>query len=174
VVKVERYSTGSKIIHWTVALIMILMLSLSFFLDDVSKPNQPMAYMIHKSFGLLVLTLMILRLIWISYRGKPNLPLTVPHWQRVLARGVQYSLYFFVIIMPITGWIMSVAANHPPVFFGLFTLPLPIAPNEDLAGIMANAHEVIAWIIISLLVLHIVGALKHYFVNKDQVLQSML
>ncbi len=169
-----EYSTGSKIIHWTLAIIIILMLALSFFLDDVPKPNQPIAYMIHKSFGLLVLALMLVRLLWISMRGKPELPATVPNWQKVLARGVQYSLYLFLFLMPISGWIMSVAANHPPVFFGLFSVSLPITPSEDLAGIMAQTHEIIAWILIFLLVLHVAGALKHYFFNKDNVLQTML
>jgi cytochrome b561 len=170
----HSYSTVSKTIHWTLALIIILMLSLSFFLGDVAKPNQPLAYMIHKSFGLLVLGLMVVRLFWIYLRGKPPLPMTVPQWQQWLARGVQYFLYFFLFLMPITGLIMSVAADHPPFFFGLFKVSLPIAPNENLAEFMAGAHEIIAWILIGLLVLHISGAMKHYFVDKDKVLQTML
>lgn len=172
--EVTSYSAESKVFHWLVAFIVIFMLSFSFFMEDMAKENQPVVYMIHKSFGLTILLLMILRFVWIKYRGKPVLSLNVPLWQRYLARGVQYGLYFFLIAMPISGWIMSVAAGHPPTFFNLFSVPLPIEENEVLANTMANVHGVIAWIIISLLVLHVAGAFKHYFFDKDQVLQTML
>lgn len=171
---VLAYSSGSKWLHWIVALILILMLAGSFFLDDVPKSVQSTAYMLHKSFGLTVLALMILRLIWIIRTGKPPLPATVPAWQRVAAHAVQYALYFFVILMPLVGWVMSVAAGRPPVFFGLLTLPLPgIDVNKGLAHILEECHEVIAWIIIALLVLHVAGAFKHYVIDKDGVAQRM-
>ena len=172
--QVPNYSTGSKWIHWLVALIVISMLAGSFFLDDVPEQYKGRAYMIHKSVGLTVLFLMILRLFWIRYRGKPALPVSVSAWERFLSHLVQYSLYVFVILMPLCGWIMSVAANRTPVFFGLFPVPIPgIAPNKALSQLMLQAHITIAWIIIALLVLHIAGALKHHFIDKDDVLRRM-
>ncbi len=170
-----RYSSGSKFFHWTIALIVIGMLSASFFLEDLPKQYAGFAYMIHKSLGLTVLFLMFLRVFWIIKTGKPSLPPTVPRWQVFLARIIQYNLYFFVFLMPICGWIMSVAAGRTPSFFGLFPLPLPgLAPNEFLAEFMGWAHLVIAWIIISLVFLHVAGAVKHYFIDKDGVVQKML
>ena len=169
-----RYSAGSKLFHWLIAIIVISMLSFSFFLDDIPEQYQSLAYMIHKSIGLTILCLMIMRLVWIHHAGKPALPKSVPMWQRFVARTVQYSLYIFLLAMPMTGWIMSVAANRTPTFFGLFNVPLPIAPDEALAKFMNQTHTIIAWILIALIVLHIAGALKHYFIDKDHVLQSML
>lgn len=168
------YSNPSKYFHWIVALLVILMLALSFFMDDVEKQYQPQVYFIHKSTGLLIFILMIIRILWIFQRGKPPLPKTVPTWQKWGARIVQYSLYFFLLLMPISGLILSVAADHPPNFFGLFTVSLPISPDKALAEFMAGIHEIIAWTLIVLIVLHIGGALKHYLIDKDKVLQTML
>lgn len=169
-----QYCAGSKVLHWLIALIVISMLSLSFFLSDLAKDYQPSAYLIHKSFGLTVLGLMILRVIWIFKGGKPRLPDTVPMWQQYLARFVQNLLYFFLFAMPLTGWVMSVAAGRVPNYFGLFPVPLPIQPDKGLAETMSIMHTAIAWTLIFLIVLHIAGALKHYIINKDQVLQTML
>ena len=171
--KPVRYSSGSKFFHWTVATIVILMLSVSFFLEDLPERYEGLGYMLHKSFGLTVLGLMIVRLIWLQYSGKPALPATVPRWQRFVARTVQYGLYLLLFAMPLSGWVMSVAANRVPTFFALFPLPLPIAPNKYLAEVAEEIHTTIVWILIALIVLHIAGALKHYFMDKDKVVQRM-
>ena len=172
--KIKTYAFGSKLFHWLVALIVLIMLSGSFFLGDLPETIKPTAIMIHKSLGLTVLCLMILRVCWIIHSGKPALPPTVPLWERYFSHIVQYSLYCFLFLMPLCGWVMSVAAAKPPSYFGLFKVPLPwITPNKPLAQWMFSAHQTIAWIIIALLCLHIAGALKHYFMDKDNVFQRM-
>lgn len=173
-VKMESYSSGAKFFHWIIALIVITMLSVSFFLDDVPEQYEALAYMLHKSFGLTILFLMIIRFIWLQFQGKPPLPETVPHWEKVLARVVQYSLYIFLITMALCGWIMSVAAERIPSYFGLFNASLPIEPNKALAKLMNQSHKTIAWILIALVALHIIGAIKHHFIDKDNVLKRML
>lgn len=173
--KVSHYSSGSKLLHWLIALIVMFMLSVSFFLQDLPKDYIGTGFMLHKSFGLLVLFLMILRIIWILRSGRPALPESVPIWQQKIARLLHYSLYFFVILMPVCGWILSVSAGRVPTFFGLFPLPLPfIQPNEQTAAFMSQAHTTIAWIIIALIALHIAAAFKHYFINRDGVFQRMM
>lgn len=172
---VVNYSKGLKFFHWLIALIVICMLGGSFFLDDLPKPYISTAFMIHKSFGITVLVLMLLRLYWLKHTGRPQLPPSMPAWEKFLSRFVQYSLYFFLIIQPLSGWIMSVAANRIPSYFGLIELPFPgISSDKGLATFMETCHIIIAWIIIGLLVLHVAGALKHHFINKDNVLRSML
>ncbi|OGV43710.1 MAG: cytochrome B [Legionellales bacterium RIFCSPHIGHO2_12_FULL_42_9] len=172
--KTKVYSPGSKLFHWLIALIVLTMLSGSFFLNDLPLTIQATAIMFHKSFGLTVLLFMILRSFWIIYRGKPALPPTVARWERALSHAVQYSLYLLLFLMPICGWVMSVAADKTPSYFGLFKVPLPfIAHSKPLAQWMFAAHQTIAWIIITLLFLHISGALKHYFIDRDKVLQRM-
>lgn len=172
---ITGYSSLSKWFHWIIAMVVITMLTLSFFLDDVPAQYQPSAYMIHKSLGLTVLFLVILRFIWIQYAGKPSLPTTVPVWQKFAARAVQYSLYLFLIAMPLSGWLLSVFADKIPIFFGLFRVPFPGAhPDKMLSKLMDQTHKTIAWILISLIVLHILGAMKHHFIDKDNVLRRML
>lgn len=172
--EVASYSAGSKLLHWLVAVIVITMLSLSFFLEDLPKASQPTGYMIHKSFGLTVLCLMLLRLVWIIHKGKPALPASVPRWEVIMTHIVQHSFYVLLLAMPICGWIMSVAAGRIPTFFGLFNVPLPIAENKPLAKIMDLSHKTIAWILIVLIVLHVAGVIKHYFFDRDRVLHRML
>ncbi|CDZ78255.1 hypothetical protein BN59_02565 [Legionella massiliensis] len=173
--QVQHYSKGSKFLHWLIAVVVIIMLCGSYFLDDLPEQYIGTAFMFHKSIGITILFLMLLRLIWILYAGKPDLPQSVPAWQRSLSKLVQYALYFFVILMPLCGWIMSTAANKAPYFFNMFRFPLPVVPfDKNLAGLMKNAHNTIAWILIALVVLHIAGVLKHHFIDKDNILRRML
>lgn len=172
---VKTYSPMLKTLHWLVAIIVIVMLSATFFFDDLPKALRPMAFMFHKSFGLTVLALMLWRIILIHVKGRPGLPSHMKPWEKFLAHFVQYSLYLLLIIMPLTGWIMSVAADRVPVYFGLFEVPFPgIGPDKPLAKFMNETHEILAWVIIALLVLHIVGALKHHYFDKDDVMKRML
>ncbi|ASQ45976.1 cytochrome b [Legionella clemsonensis] len=171
----KEYSPSFKFIHWFIALLVILMLSAGFFLEDLPEQYIGSAFMVHKSVGITILFLMIFRLIWVGYQGKLPLPDSVPVWERVFSRLVQYSLYLFLILMPLSGWIMSVAAERVPAYFGLFSISLPwIKPDKQLAHFMEEVHGVIAWILIGLIVLHIMGALKHHFYDKDNVLLTML
>jgi len=172
---VTKYSSGSKWLHWMVAIIVLSMLCGSFFLDSLPESMKGNAYMLHKSFGLTVLFLMLMRIFWISRVGRPPLPDSVATWEKWLSRLVQYCLYVLLLVMPLCGWIMSVSANRTPVYFGLFSMPLAGIPvDEALSKFMNQAHVTIAWILVGLVSLHIVGALKHYFFDKDNVLQRML
>lgn len=170
----ENYSKTAKFFHWLIALIVILMLSGSFFLDDLPKSSQNFVWTTHKSFGLTVLWLVVIRFFWIQYSGKPSLPLNTPGWEKFLARFVQYSMYTLLVAMPICGWIMSTASNKIPSYFGLYQLPFPgIKPDKELADFMFHTHNTIAWILIGFITMHIAGALKHHWINKDNVLRSM-
>lgn len=172
---VTVYSQGSKILHWIIAVLVILMLAVSFFLEDVPETYIGTAYMLHKSLGLTVLALMLIRLYWIVRFGKPPLPTSAPAWERILSRAVQWSFYVLLIIQPISGWVLSAAADRMPTFFGLFKVPtLGIAPNESLDHVSKFVHEKIAWLLVFLVFLHLCGALKHHFINKDGVLRRML
>ena len=171
----EVYPSTSKWLHWIIAFLVIVMLCGGFFLEDVPKSMQDTVYTIHKSIGLTILCLMILRLVWVHYVGRPVLPRTLPLWERIASHIVQYGLYVFVIFMPLSGWIMSVASNYNPSYFGLFSVNLPFIPqNKALADNAFLAHKTIAYILIVLVALHILGALKHHFWDKDNILRRML
>lgn len=173
--EVTQYSHAYKAMHWFIAVVVIGMLCGSFFLDDLPKSMKGTAFMLHKSTGLLILALMLVRLVWIHIHGKPGLPDSIPAWQRFLSHFVHGALYVFLLAMPLSGWIMSMAADRVPSFYGLFAARLPaIAPDKSLAKLMNQSHKVIAWVLITLVVLHVAAALKHYFINKDNIMQRML
>lgn len=171
---VEHYSIGSKILHWLIAVLVIMMLLGGFFMSDVASSIKPLVYMIHKSTGLTILALMFIRLVWIIQQGKPQLPASVSRFERILSHAVQHSFYLFLFLMPLSGWVLSTAAGRPPVYFGLMMIPFPGIPlNDSLAEFMTECHEVIAYILIGLIVLHISGALKHHWIDKDGFLRRM-
>jgi cytochrome b561 len=167
---VSEYHLFSKILHWLIALLVLTLLIVGFNLENLPST----AYTLHKSFGLIVLALMISRVLWMRHVGRPTLPETMPIWERLFARGVQHCLYLFLIMMPIAGWIMSTASGHIPEFLGLFPLPCPgISPDKELAELMELVHGTLAWVIIGLLFFHVAGALKHHFWDKDNILKRM-
>lgn len=170
-----KYLPITKFFHWAIAYLVLILLPLGFFMRGLNTFIQANAYLIHKSLGITVLILMILRIAFIIFIKRPPLPVNMLGWERYLSKLVQYSLYVFLIIMPISGWIMSTAANKIPLYFGLFYVPFPgISPNKILAEYMIQVHSTTAWILLVLIFLHLSGALKHYFINKDEVFQSML
>lgn len=172
---IERghYPASAKWLHWIIALIVIPMVFGSFYLDDVKKIYRPELINLHKSLGLTVLLLMIVRLINLRIAGRP--PLNIRRWEKILARFVQYALNTCLILMPLFGWAMSTAAGRSPNFFGLGVLPFPgITANKALSGLLFDAHHYTAYLIICLLLLHITGAFKHLFIDKNQVMASML
>lgn len=170
-----NYAPAMKLFHWLIALIVLSMLSVSFFLEDLPESMQGFAFMIHKSFGLTVLALVIIQLVLVHIIGRPALPRSVPGWQKFIARLVQYSLYLLLLAMPLLGWSMSMAANRIPVYFGLVALKLPfIQPDKNLAHTLAQWHNNLAIVLLVLALVHILAALWHYYYEKDTVLQSML
>ncbi|MFA5959170.1 MAG: cytochrome b [Tatlockia sp.] len=172
---VVNYSRGSIILHWLIAVIVMIMLSGSYFLDDLPEQYIGTAFLIHKSVGITVFFLMGLRVLWLWMYGKPKLPQTMSMWQKALAHTVQYAMVIGLFLMPLCGWIMSVAANKIPSYFGLFSLPLPwIEPSKALASFMKESHNTIAWILIVLIIVHIIGALKHHYIDKDTIFRRMV
>jgi cytochrome b561 len=172
---VQQYSQGFKYLHWLVALLVFGMLGFGFLLSYLPGSMKPTAYMLHKSTGLTLLALMFLRLMWIVCLKKPALPEAMPRWEVFFARFVQYSLYLFLFAMPLSGWLMATASNKIPVYFGWFSVPFPgILPDKALAHWMSEAHYFIAFILLGLIALHTAGALKHRFIDKDDVLNSMM
>jgi cytochrome b561 len=168
----STYGVISKTLHWLIALLVVAMLIFGYFLGDVPKAYQPIAYNTHKLVGLTILSLMILRLIWALVNAKPTLPGT-KRWERVTEHVVHWSLYLFVICMPISGWIGSVAAGYAPHLGGV-VFGLPIEKNKTLESASFDLHDSFAIIIIVLVSLHFLAAMFHHFVKKDNVLRRML
>lgn len=170
-----QYGIVNKFIHWLMALLIIGMLILGLYMSDLPISELKLQlYGIHKEFGILILMLVMFRIVWRIGNIVPLLPPTIPAWQKFAAHAVHWMLYGFMFAMPITGWLMTSAAGLPPSFFGLFTLPSLIAPNDALFSLFINIHSWLAYGLIATFCAHVGAALKHHFINKDDVLRRML
>ena len=171
----SAYGSVSKTLHWLIALLIILMLAGGFFMDDIANKSLKMTvFNLHKLTGILILVLMVCRLVWRLSNPRPDLAPQTPRFEKVMATLGHSLLYVLVIAMPLSGWIMSTAADHAPTLGGL-SLALPfIARSQALSALFYSYHQTIAWVIIAIIVLHVAAALKHHFIDKDQVLKGML
>lgn len=171
----NRYGLISKLLHWICALSVMGMLLVGSLLDVLAKPTEGAVYNWHKSLGMTLLALMIVFMLWSVRNIKPRYPQNMPFAQVALAKVVRYLLYITVTAMCLSGWIFSTAKGKAPVVWGWFTLPTPFVPlSATLGHTIKQWHVYLAWAILGLLVLHVIGALYHHFVRKDDVLKRML
>lgn len=166
------YGSVAKFFHWLISALIIFMLIFGYFLDDVPKDYQPITYNIHKLTGLTILCLMVLRLGWALINPKPVLLVALP-WERLAERMVHFMLYLFAILMPLAGWVGSVAANRPP-HLGRLQFELPISQNKALSNAAFDVHGTTAIILIVLISVHVLAALYHHFIKRDNILVRML
>lgn len=173
-----EYGSVAKFLHWSIALFILLMLIMGF--TAILLPSDTYGWLrsdlitVHKSLGLTILLLMIIRLVWKFTNDRPQLPSSVLIWEKALARIAHFSLYLLIFAMILIGWTMSAAGGYQTKFWGLIDMSLPIAKNHNLELLGGQLHLIFAWVLLGFIVFHILGALKHYFYDKDQVLQRML
>lgn len=170
----NKYSIRGQIMHAIIAVMVLCLIAVGTCLKIIPENYQGMAYMLHKSFGITVLFLTMIRIYFIFRDGRPRYPAHVSKIEAWFAKVVQYNMYFFLIAMPLSGWLMSVASNHVPEYFGLFELNLPFVPHtKEFTDWMVGSHYWMAWSFGGYIILHFLGNIKHYFIDKDKVVQSM-
>ncbi|MDV7339553.1 cytochrome b [Terasakiella sp. A23] len=171
----HSFGTIAKGFHWIMVLGFIALYVIGFYMTGLPLgPEMFEQIAIHKSIGILVLGLAVLRLIWRFINPTPDLPKDMPVHERLGAHFSHIALYAVMLIMPISGWAMSSAANFPVSVFGWFTLPALIEPSKAALENLKTFHGIMAWAILGLIALHVAAALKHHFINKDDVLTRML
>jgi cytochrome b561 len=171
----NRYSTVSLIFHWLIAALVVTQICLIAAHEATDGPISREFVNLHKSVGLSILVLTLARLGWRIANPAIPLPDTMPRWQKLLARTNHVLFYVFLIAMPLVGWSASSAAGREIIWFGLFEWPLlPIGGGREMARDLMDIHELAARLLIALVVLHIIGALKHQFVDRDNVLHRMI
>ena len=170
-----RYTVTAIVIHWVVALLLLGVIALAYLSEAFPEESAQFALTmnLHKSIGVAILGLSLLRLLWRLFNKPPALPMKTPAWQKLSATVVMTTLYALTILTPMLGWAMSSADGHTTSFFGLFNLPNLIGLNENLAETLEEGHELFANLIIGLACLHVLAALKHHFIDKDHVLRQM-
>ena len=174
----DRYTTVAIVLHWTIALLIIGLIVFGLLMTREWVPNRFVLYQWHKTFGITVLVLSILRLIWRLTHRPPPLPTDTPPWQRTASQATHGLFYALMILMPLLGWAMVSASELPipTVLYGF--IPLPDMPGiPEARAIEARfrlLHEIGAKLFMAAIVLHIGAALKHHFKDKDDVLRRMV
>ena len=171
----EGYSAAQKWLHWTIAALIVLQLSVGVSLPRLPEGAVTNAlYELHKSFGLTILALALVRIALRSSRGAPPLEPNIPGWQRAAAYASHYALYTLVVLVPIAGW-TATSAGYPPVnYFWTIPVTLPVEHNEDWANQVYWIHAVLALLLALTALVHAGAALHHHFIRRDRTLLRML
>lgn len=171
----EEYGAVAKSFHWLIALLVIIMLGVGLYMSGLDpSPKMFQIYALHKSLGITILFLVILRLLWRLTNG---VPIPLPNhkaWEKILAKIIHSLLYLSLLAMPLSGWIMSSAKGFSVSVFNWFTLPDLVKPDDHLAELAVEFHELVAYSLIGMILLHIAGALKHHLIDRDDTLRRML
>lgn len=171
----HEYGSVAILLHWVMAVLVILLIILGLYMTGLPVSLRKLKYYgWHKELGILVLGLIIVRVAWRLWNVTPLLLSHLPLWEAVAARCTHWAFYLLLGALPVTGWIMSSAAGLPVSFFGWFVLPDWVSPNEELRTSFQQIHEYLAYTLIALVCLHVAAALKHHFINKDDILRRML
>ena len=171
----ERYGRMTQCLHALIAIIVILLLCVGAWMTGLDKkdPIKFVVYNLHKLTGLTVLTLGVIFIAWKSMNKKPAWPSSMPRWEELAATAAHHSLLLILILMPLSGWLMSSAGGYYPKLFGI-ELPMPFVPKSRALGDFGyTAHYVLAWLFAGLIVIHVLASLKHHFQEKDTIVKRM-
>ena len=180
----QRYTTPAIVLHWLIAAMIIVNVALAWIWDSLPDADVRPTINMHKSIGITVLGFAILRLLWRATHRPPEFPTSYQRWERRLSQGVHGLLYFLMFALPLTGWIMdsawAKAAANPIHWFGLFDFPrigaimrLDPATKKQIHEGFGALHSLSAKLLYGLLALHVGGALKHQWLDRERELQRM-
>jgi len=170
----RTWGTPTKALHWIIVILIIV----QFFIASRahSLPRSPAlieAWGWHKSIGMTVFMLAVIRLVWRWMNPVPDLTAETQRWERILARISHLLLYVLIFAVPLTGWMMSSAKNFPVSWFHLFQWPDLVSPDPSLSNYLENTHKVLVKVLVGVALLHAAGALKHHFIDRNNVLRRM-
>ncbi len=170
----SSYNILSKLIHWIMALLILGTIFLGVYMDIVpSGDYKYWLYAQHKSFGVLVIILVFIRILWNSLSNKVGSISTHKKWEKILSKITHISLYILMFALPLSGWAMSSFGGYPVKLFGL-ELPSLVSKNKEISEIFGEIHQALAQILIFIIGLHMLGAFKHHFIDKDETLKRMV
>jgi cytochrome b561 len=169
-----RYTTLAIALHWIVALLVVVQIAWGWLMQEI--PKQPPglradAFNVHKSLGLTILALMLVRLGWRIAHPPPPLP-PLPPWQRRLARANHALLYAALIVMPVAGYLGSVFSGYPVKLYGMM-LPAWGSKDDAIKSAMSVVHLATSWVLVAAIALHLAGAAKHALVDRDGLVRRM-
>lgn len=172
----QRWGSVARFFHWTIVLLILVQGTIGLVMVDLPKrPSVIPVFSFHKSLGLTILALAMLRLLWRLFDPRPHAPASMPRWQVLGARSGHALLYLLIFLVPLSGWWFdSVASLRPLYWFGLLPVPHWGGPNPAWKDFAAATHAFLFWALIAVAVGHAAMALIHHFHNRNPVLRRML
>lgn len=170
-----RHATGVRALHWLMAIVIIVAWMLGHRIEDFDgTPEKGAAVGLHVMVASSVLLLIVLRIVIRLKAGVPALPPAMGAAARAVSHAVHAALYLLMVALPMSGWLMANSGGH--TFYLLRVIPMPtlIGKQEALHEALEDAHGAMGWLLGLLVVLHVAAALKHHFIDKDDVLSRML
>ena len=171
----NEWGSVSKTLHWLVVALILAMAWIGLTMGDLPNgPDKIATYALHKSIGISILALVVLRLGWRLYAGAPHAVAGTPGWQERIAALTHWALYVLLLAMPISGWVLNSSSGFPLQWFGLVNLPAIAGKNPDLHERAEQAHELMFWILVTLVLAHAAAAFYHHLFQRDATLARML
>jgi len=173
---VSNYGLVSKLLHWGIALSIIGLIWLGWYMVDLTYfdkwYNQSLA--LHKALGMLVLGLVLILYVWKIISSSPSFAASVPAWQRIAATMMHYVLMFLMIVIPLSGYLVSTSAGKPVSFFGLFDVPPMFEKDDATRDLVIVLHFYLAYGVGVLVLGHAGAAIKHQLIDRDGTLARMI
>ncbi|MGF3025868.1 cytochrome b [Methylobacterium aquaticum] len=171
----RHYAPSQKVLHWAVAALIVALVPIALAMANLPDGDLKNAlYEWHKSFGLTVLALALARLLVRAARGAPPLVASLPAWQRRAAHASHLALYALIVVVPMLGWAGTSACCAPVMLYFTLPLTLPISGGMPVGEAILRVHQVAAFALVALVVLHAAAALHHHLVRRDGTLRRML
>ncbi|MDQ2993876.1 MAG: cytochrome b [Pseudomonadota bacterium] len=170
----SRFGIIAILLHWTMAILIIGLLALGIYMTRIPVSMHKLQYYgWHKEFGILALMLAVVRITWRLSNPLPT-HASLSRMESIAAHTVHWAFYFFMFALPLTGWLLTSTAGLPVGVFSWFVLPNLLADNENQRLLFTEIHSWLGWGLLATFCLHTTAALKHYFLNKDDILQRMI
>ncbi len=169
------YHPIAKALHWFMALVIFGLLALGFVMSGMPLSPEKLQYFSwHKWAGVSIFVLVWVRLAWRLVNPPPPYASSMPRHVQLLAHAGHLALYALMVIIPLSGWLMSSAKGVQTVWFGVLPIPDVLSRDKELGHLLEEVHSLLNWGLMALVVGHIGAALKHHFIDRDDTLTRML
>ncbi len=171
-----RYGLVARTLHWLMALLLAALFALGWYMTEISyyDPWYKVSFDLHKSFGVVALVLGLARIGWALLDPGPPLAVSMKPWERLAAKAGHYALYALLVLVPVSGYLISTADGHPVRVFGLFDIPALLPPIDGMEDIAGLVHYFLGFGGAWLVVIHALAALKHQYLDRDGTLDKMI
>lgn len=171
----QAYGLVAQTLHWLVVVAIAAQFIWAWRIDEAESIRSEFQLVNqHKSIGMTVLGLVVLRLLWRAFNRPPAFPASMSAWERAAASSAHWLLYALILAMPLSGWAYTSAAGFGPEFFGLLDIPDLVGQSECLEEIFDEIHEWLAIAIATVVAIHVLAVVRHQFILKDGLLRRML